>query len=253
MSAVVLTYHAIDDGPPPLFVHPRVFRQHLDCLHELGVTTVTVSELADRLRAGDLGERTVAITFDDGFASVARTAAPLLAERDMRATVFCVAAHLGGENDWPTDPTQVPRRPLATAAELARLTHDGFEIGAHGMTHAPLHRARDEELHRELLDAKGVLEGEVGAPVRSLAYPYGLEPGEGGHALVREAYAAACSGKLRRVPIAASPHAIPRVDAHYVRRPALLRGVLRGHLDGYLAARRAGARARRLARRDYVS
>src|SRR5204862_10841 len=78
----------------------------------------------------------VAITFDDGFASVARTAWPLLAERGLTATVFCVAGYLGGANDWPTQATGAPRLPLADAASLTALAAEGVELGAHGSTPA---------------------------------------------------------------------------------------------------------------------
>ena len=91
---------------------------------------------------GRVPARAVAITFDDGCASVARTAAPLLAERGLTATVFCVAGHLGGRNDWPTQHDRMPSLALAGADELVELHRAGVEIGAHGVAHAPLDARR---------------------------------------------------------------------------------------------------------------
>ena len=113
MTAVVLTYHAVEDGPAPLCIDPELFRAQLDCLLEVGAEALTISGLAACLRDGTLPARAVALTFDDGCASVARTAAPLLAERGLTATVFCVAGHLGGQNDWPTQPNGMPSLALA--------------------------------------------------------------------------------------------------------------------------------------------
>jgi peptidoglycan/xylan/chitin deacetylase (PgdA/CDA1 family) len=252
-DALVLTYHAVEAGPPPLCIEPSLLRAHLDCLQDAGAQTLTLSELAAALRSGRLPRRSVAITFDDGFESVATEAAPLLAERDHTATVFCVAGHVGGVNDWPTQPADVPRRRLADASTLVGLAQAGFEIGSHGMEHLPLERASDERVQRELVDSKLELERALGVAVRSFAYPYGAMPGHGARALLESTYSAACTGGMRRVGSGADALELPRVDAHYLRRPKVLRGVLEGRLDPYLHLRRVGARARRLVREDYRS
>ena len=158
MSALILTYHGIEDAPGPLFVSPGLFETHLDAIQESGANVLTVSGLADALRHGVLPERAVAITFDDGFTSVARVAAPLLLERGQTATVFCVAGYVGGANDWPSQPKGVPRRSLATANEVAELGRAGFEVGAHGFEHAPLLGEDADFLHQEVVDARAALE-----------------------------------------------------------------------------------------------
>ena len=142
-GALILTYHAI-----------ALFERHLDCIVAAGSRTVTVATLAEAVRRGERLDGLVAITFDDGFASVARTAWPLLAERGLTATVFCVAGYLGGANDWPTQATGAPRLPLADAASLTALAAEGVELGAHGSTHAPLNGGDSDVLDRELAGAR---------------------------------------------------------------------------------------------------
>lgn len=243
MSALVLTYHAIEPGPGSLFLEPALFERHLDTIVESGVAVVTVSELAAALREGRLPEHAVAITFDDGFASVAHTAAPLVVERGLTATVFCVAGRLGGANDWPSQPPAIPHAPLATAAELRHLAATGIEIGAHGLTHCPL-TGSESELRREIVDARAELEDAIGVPVGSFAYPYGIANSALARRLVSETYRAACTTVLRTVSDDDEPLAIPRVDSYYVARRTLLRSALDGSLDRYLQARRLAARAR---------
>jgi len=75
VTAVILTYHAIEDGPPPLCVDPKTFRAHLDAIGRSGAEVLTVSELVEALGGDEPPERAVAITFDDGFRSVVREAA----------------------------------------------------------------------------------------------------------------------------------------------------------------------------------
>lgn len=237
MTALILTYHAVEKGPAPLCIAPERFRAQLDCLVELGAATMTVSQLAAALQEGTLPDRAVAITFDDGCASAMRTAAPALVERGMTATFFCVAGHLGGWNDWPTQPAGVPRLELASAAELGGIARLGFEIGAHGMDHAPLAEAGAELSRWELHDAKSALEEVVGTTVCSLAYPYGVLPSRVAAALVAEFYDVACTTRLARVVAGCDTLALPRVDVQYVRRPTVFRRVVAGDLDPYLRAR----------------
>lgn len=250
-QALVLTYHGVGPAEGPLFVDPSLFASHLDCIVESGARVLTVSELAHALRHGTLAGRNVAITFDDGMESVTRLAAPLLAERELRATVFCVAGHVGGESNWPSARSGAPCVALSGAEALAGLVAEGWEIGCHGMTHAPLGTADAECLRREIVDAKHVLEALTGADVTSFAYPYGERPTPTAARLVSSSYEAACATALGVADQASEPYALPRVDSHYVRRPALLRAALSGELSGYLRLRRLGASARRTLRGDF--
>ncbi|MCP9485229.1 MAG: polysaccharide deacetylase family protein [Gaiellaceae bacterium MAG52_C11] len=250
-SALVLTYHAIEPGDGPLVVDPATFAAHLDCIVESGAQAVTVSGLAELLRAGALSRPTVAVTFDDGIASVARVAAPLLAERGIPATVFCVAGHLGGANDWPSALPGGPRFELAAADELAALAAQGFEIGCHGMTHAPLVSGSDAELIDELVASKELLEQVVESPVEAYAYPYGAIPTSAARRLVEATFGSAWTTATGYAELGSDLHAAPRVDAHYLRRTAAFDRALKGGSGSRLLARRLGARARRVARKDY--
>jgi peptidoglycan/xylan/chitin deacetylase (PgdA/CDA1 family) len=249
--ALILTYHAVGDGDGPLYVGPGLLAAHLDAIVASGADTVTVAELAAALRTGALSRPAVAVTFDDGAASVALAAAPLLAERNLRATVFCVAGHLGLRSDWPSA-RPGPTFELATPAQLADLAASGWEIGAHGMSHAPLGSDDPAFLTREIVEAATVLEDAVGSKVTSFAYPYGAQPSPAARRLVASRYDAACSTSLAVVDAEADHLALPRVDAHYVRRLRLLRGALDGSLGVQLRTVRLGARARRIVRTDFL-
>jgi peptidoglycan/xylan/chitin deacetylase (PgdA/CDA1 family) len=250
--ALIVTYHSVEPGPAPLCIEPERFRAHLSRLAELEATVLTVAEVAEALRRDDLPERAVALTFDDGYRSVARIAAPLMAEHGFRGTIFAIAGRLGGHSDWDTQPDRAPRLPLATAAELRQLAADGFEIGSHTVTPRPLSKLSEPELRHELEDSRSMLEEAVGTPVGSIAYPYAVAPPAHALAAVGRNYSAACRGGLARVSAESDPLALPRVDAHYLRRPGLFAAAVRGTGIAYLGLRRAGSRARRLLVSDYV-
>jgi len=250
-GAAVLTYHAVEAGPSPLCVRPSLFRRHLETIAETGTRVIGLDQLAAELRAGGPAEPAVAITFDDGAASVVENAAPLLLEQRFPATVFCVAARLGGRLEGPSTRKAGRRLRLASATALGELASSGFELGSHGMTHRPLAPADDSDLRSEVVDSKGALEQATGAEVRWFAYPYASIPAGPGRRLVESTYAGAAAGGNRFAKAGADPWEIPRIDAHYLRHPALLARALRG-AGGHLALRRFGARARRLVRRDYA-
>lgn len=246
MSALVLTYHGVEPGPGPLFVEPELFQRQLDTIVESGASVLTISQLAAAIREERLPESAVAITFDDGFASVARAAAPLLIERGLVATIYCVAGHLGGINDWPSQPRGIPRRPLATAAELAELSAVGFELGSHGFEHAPLVESSAAFLHREVIDARRALEDAVGASVSTFAYPYGAGPTPEAAVRVRRTYSSACTATATLAAPRVDVFRLPRIDVHYLRREDRLARAIDGRPGGYVSGRLLAARARRV-------
>ena len=249
--SVVLYYHQLGNEPSPLAVSPALFSEHLEVVAESGRRVVTAGELADALRDGVDVTELVAITFDDGFAAAVAEAPTRLAAADMRATFFCVAGHLGGGSDWPSRLPDAAVEPLATAADLRALAAAGHEIGSHGWTHAPLDGPAD--LDRELVASRRALEDAVGAEVRTFAYPYGALPSAAAARVVAGTYDAAYTTRIGRVSLGSSRFELPRVDAHYVRDPRVLRRVLAGALDTYLGFRRLGSRTRRALRKDYVT
>jgi peptidoglycan/xylan/chitin deacetylase (PgdA/CDA1 family) len=135
---------------------------------------------------------------------------------------------------------------LADAAQLRELAAAGWEIGSHGLEHDVLVDSSEFE------ESRTTLEDAVGVRVRSFAFPYGVVPPNATPTLRAAGYEAACALRLAFADETSDPFALPRVDAHYLRRPALLERVLAGRLELYLRARAGGARIRRLVRKDYV-
>lgn len=248
---VVLTYHELSADESPLCVSPELFSEHLDVISQVRVDVLTPRELTEALRQGDVPARAVVVTFDDALAAAVREARPRLAAAGIRAAFYCVAGHLGGKSDWPSRKSDSPVRPLATAEDLRALAVEGHEIGSHGWSHAPLHGGAD--LPREIVESHAALAAATGADVRTFAYPYGASPSAAARTLVEQSYDGAFGTSIGRVGRDSQRWNLPRVDAHYLRDPRLLRRVVTGSLDAYLVSRRIGSRARRALRKDYVS
>ena len=108
----VLIYHRIGLEPDPL--RPRTptaaqFRAQLRALSRWFRPT-GLGEGLRRLRDGTLPARSVAITFDDGYADNARVALPILLREGIPACFFVATAYLDGGRMWNDTVIEAVRR-----------------------------------------------------------------------------------------------------------------------------------------------
>lgn len=170
--AVVLLYHHVDDDTPAsTSVTPETFERHLDYLWNGNFFVLPLEEILDALSAGEpLPDNTVAITFDDSYVSVYRTAWPLLVERHWPFTVFVSTDYIDKSFDA-----------YMSWEQLRELEDGGGTIGNHGRSHAhPLQRLQGESrtswiarFRDDAVVAANRIETETGVETRVYAYPYG--------------------------------------------------------------------------------
>jgi peptidoglycan/xylan/chitin deacetylase (PgdA/CDA1 family) len=172
-SGVVFMYHHVDDTTPPsTSVAPETFAEHMRFLEREGFEVLPLMDLLDALSAGrPVPDRSVAITFDDGYASVLTEALPVLEQRGWPFTVFvntqAIDEGFGGYLGWE---------------QLRTLAEHGGSIGNHSVTHSHLVRRLSSEsagdwrrrIEDEIGTAAERLTAEVGAAaIPAFAYPYG--------------------------------------------------------------------------------
>ena len=176
---LTLGYHAVSSAwRSQLAVPEDRLRTQLAYLERRGYVGFTVSEAERRRQDGTLPRRSVAVTFDDGYASTLR-AAPILEEVGFPGTVFVVThfAETGrplswhGIEQWHRPETAGELRPL-TWSDAEALAARGWEIGSHAVTHPLLTRVDDERLEAELVESRATIERRIGS-CTALAYPYG--------------------------------------------------------------------------------
>jgi len=215
----VLMYHHVEPAPrvpaphhPDSYLTPGDLAAQLDLLARRGFTTLTLATAAAAFHAGRaLPARAVVLTFDDGCRCFAEHAQPLLAERGMTATLFAVSGELGGCNRWDAADGE-RREELLDAGGLRRLADAGIEIGCHGATHADLSRlAESAALQRETAAARATLEGALGRPVETFAYPYGRSAPAARQAVRDAGFLAAVAIHHHPGARAGDPWAVPRM------------------------------------------
>lgn len=175
----VLMYHRVSEQMAAqdraYCVTPRQFAAHLDWLAAHGWRPCTVTAFERWYSGGAaLPERSVLITFDDGFEGVYRHAFPLLAARGWPATVFLVSALVGRRDSWTTREFGAGQgHALLDRAQIADMAAGGIEFHSHTRTHANLTALDDRALAEQLQGSRAELEDMLGREVPYLAYPFG--------------------------------------------------------------------------------
>jgi peptidoglycan/xylan/chitin deacetylase (PgdA/CDA1 family) len=202
----------LDDSGAVTSVAPDRFRDQLSRLEDSGCHFVSLDRIVGWLAGeDDLPPAPLALTFDDGDASVARVAAPELARRGIPATLFVPTG-------WCLQQAALAaggRRRFLDAAAIQDLHRTGWTIGAHGVRHLHMAALDPGEARQELADSRAHLEALLGEPVRYFAWPFG----EWSPSLLqtaREFFEAACGTSLALVERSSDRFALPRIDAFYL-------------------------------------
>ncbi len=208
---LVLMYHGIDRvpterDPHAMFVTPAAFRAQIERLLEAGLTPISELVYLAGIRGGPLPRKPVLITFDDGYTGVGEHAAPLLASIGVPSVLYVPAGLLGGTSTW-LEPRH--QHALMSADEVREVARQGMSVGAHGFDHSDLTGLPDSDVRRHTLETKVALEGVVGEPVRSFAFPYGAHDRR-----VREATRSAGYQAAFAVHDAVDEFAVRRVDVN---------------------------------------
>jgi peptidoglycan/xylan/chitin deacetylase (PgdA/CDA1 family) len=183
---------------------------------------------SDALTAPPPG-RTLVVTFDDAHASVLEHALPVMERLGLPGTMFVPTDHPGprrpldwvGNDAWLGTEHEDELRCMGWD-DLRGLAAQGWEIGSHTCAHVDLVGCDDERLADELTRSRLDVEREIGAPCRSIAYPFGVHDDRVARAVRDCGYLFAAS--IGRGPTPPFPFRWPRIpmrngqDARQVRR-----------------------------------
>lgn len=101
-QGLILLYHRVvtlDTDPQLLSVTPEHFAGHLEYISE-HYNPISLSELYQALKAGKVPDKSVVITFDDGYADNLWNAKPLLEKYGILATVFVTSSHVDSDREF---------------------------------------------------------------------------------------------------------------------------------------------------------
>ncbi|WP_289107420.1 polysaccharide deacetylase family protein [uncultured Pseudoalteromonas sp.] len=171
-AAVILQYHHVSETLPAVTsVSANTFTKHLSYLKEHNFNVIALNELISAIQQGKtLPEKTVAITFDDGYNNNYEQAAPILEKFGYPYTIF-------------VNPTLIDEGKGYVMGwdKLKELASKGALIANHTAQHDYLHiKLKDESdaqwqarIKKDILRSQQRIKEEIGHDYKYLAYPYG--------------------------------------------------------------------------------
>jgi peptidoglycan/xylan/chitin deacetylase (PgdA/CDA1 family) len=253
----ILMYHEVSPSPHTAFqrytVTVREFTRQMRILTTLGYETIDLDTLV-RARGGrgSLPRRPVIITFDDGYQGSVDHAVPVLRAHNFTASFFLVAGLVGETSRWmiPDLGVDLPLMGWDTARKLGA---EGFQFGAHTMTHPRLTGVDSAACRTELVDARKYIEQELSRPATHLAYPFGSYDRSVQMLAAEAGYVTACSTRPGLSPADDDPLALHRVSVYghdsvfdfvsRLRTGSAVRENLNGVLDSVTNRFRIGSRS----------
>ena len=193
----------------------------------------------------NIDQKTIVLTFDDGFQNFYADAFPVLAECGFTATVFLVTDFCEKYNDWEGNLPTLERSKLLSWSEIKELDKYGIEFGAHSLSHPDFTKISLEEVKRELVESKSVIEEKLGNAVETFAYPYGKFNTDVKQ-LTAQYYAAACSTNLGKVNATSDFYSLERVDTYYLKNERIFKSLESASFDRYLQFRQVMRNFKRL-------
>ncbi len=169
----ILTYHDIrEPSRSQMQVTPQEFEEQMSYLHHNGYHVMSLESFYNflNLKQG-IPDKSVVITFDDGWRAVYTAAYPILKKYGFPATIFIYTDFISAGN-----------RMALTWDMMREMSAGGIDIQVHSRTHEPkIPWKREGEtegeyrkrLDNELLIPKNLIEQEIGKKIKYIAYPYG--------------------------------------------------------------------------------
>jgi peptidoglycan/xylan/chitin deacetylase (PgdA/CDA1 family) len=218
----ILAYHGI--GTPGYGVNdlrPRDFERHLQIALDDGWSFTTPAEVI-----AEPDKPQLALTFDDGLASVLASALPVLRHHGIPATVFVVTGWADG---------QIPdtlRRIVLDWRGVSALQEGGMTLASHSVTHPDFGRLEAADARRELEVSRERLRRMLDIETSEFAIPLGQSRNwtpEAGLAAAEAGYTTVYAQCVNTRP----DGTIARTFITRIDRPMLFRAALAGAYDNW--------------------
>lgn len=158
----VLYYHSVQkNADNEVIITPQTLKYELQYIKDQGYTTLTMNELYNYLlHNSPIPNKSIVITFDDGYMDNYYNAFPILKDLNMKATIFCITSNLDGSY-------------YLSKEAINEMLNYGIDIESHTVNHLKLNQLTYSEQLRELQESKKNLESITGKEVYAVAYPFG--------------------------------------------------------------------------------
>lgn len=171
-QAIVLQYHHVSDSTSPsTSVSSEKFIEHLELIDQLGFQVLPLPVILKHIQQGiSFPQKTLGISFDDGYLSIYNNAFPELKERELPFTIFispqAIDKQHGNSLNW---------------LQLKEMQDHGATIANHSLNHEHLLTKKSNEtliewqtrITQNINQAQLRLSSELKTSEKLFAYPYG--------------------------------------------------------------------------------
>lgn len=161
----ILTYHYIRELPGDddklgqnLSVSPENFAKQMEYLASAGYESITF----DDLRSGNIPDKPIILTFDDGYNDAYTDAFPVLQANGLTGIFYLITGFM--DNDR-----------YLTWSQAREMSLAGMVFGSHTVDHPDLtsDKITAAEIKQELTISKRTIENQLGVTVNDFCYPSG--------------------------------------------------------------------------------
>jgi peptidoglycan/xylan/chitin deacetylase (PgdA/CDA1 family) len=173
-QAVILMYHRVNDSVhKEMAVSTENFQWQMNYLKKKKYAVISMDELVHRLENKILFEKSIVLTFDDGYADFYENAIPILHHYQFPSINYLVTGYIDSKEFfwWDSD---IGENQLMTWDQIKELnTYDGVYFGAHTVHHLDLDQHEENDIVMELTKSKATLEQKLNIRVKHFCYPRG--------------------------------------------------------------------------------
>ena len=174
VRVAVLGYHDFSASLPETAMRIRTakFRKQMETIRQLGITVISLADFI-AWKKGDrkIPDKSLLLTFDDGWKSVYTDALPVLRELNYPYTLYLYKNYVDGGGK------------ALTETMIGQMVKEGAALGSHSISHPyPItfrkfrkkgEDAYDAYLRKEMGESKRFLESKFAVKVTTYAYPGG--------------------------------------------------------------------------------
>jgi peptidoglycan/xylan/chitin deacetylase (PgdA/CDA1 family) len=172
--ATILMYHRVDDHlNKELAVRRGDFQWQMNYLKRKKYNVITMDSLLEKIQTKTVNNKCVVLTFDDGYEDYFKTSYPTLKKYRFPSIQYVVTDYIGSYKTfwWDRD---IGTSKLMNWDQLIELNQcDLVEFGAHTVTHRDLDRITTDDIKKELIKCKEILEKKLGKEIKHFCYPRG--------------------------------------------------------------------------------
>ncbi len=162
-SIPVLMYHSITyEKGNPICIPIETFKEQMRYLKDNGYHTITLMDLYKYLmRQKAIPEKSVVLTFDDGYENNYTAMFPVLKNFAFKATIFVITSNIDKYHRF------------LTSKQLLEMDKYGVDIESHTVNHNNLKMLSKDKQLKTLIQSKKDLKKVLNKEINFFAYPYG--------------------------------------------------------------------------------